>query len=74
VGGDTVCLEVQPSGIDGNPQPVHLHLLREHGIPIMEWVRCEEIARDEVYEFLFIALPLPIRGATGSMIRPIAIV
>ena len=74
VGADTVCLEVQPSGIAGNPQPVHLHLIRDHGIPIMEWVCCEELARDEVFEFLFIALPLSIRGATGSMLRPIAVI
>jgi kynurenine formamidase len=74
VGADTVCLELQPSGIAGDPQPVHLHLIREHGIPIIEWVNCEEIARDEVDEFLFIALPLSIRGATGSMLRPIAVI
>lgn len=74
VGADTVCLEVQPSGIAGDPQPVHLHLIRDHGIPIIEWVQCEEIARDRVFEFLFVALPLTIRGATGSMLRPIAIV
>jgi kynurenine formamidase len=34
----------------------------------------EELSADEVYEFMFIALPLSIRGATGSMIRPVAIV
>jgi kynurenine formamidase len=34
----------------------------------------EQLAADKAYEFAFIALPLQIRGATGSMIRPVAIV
>ncbi len=33
----------------------------------------EELAADEVYEFLFIGLVERIKGATGSMMRPIAI-
>jgi kynurenine formamidase len=33
----------------------------------------EDLARDKVYELMFVALPLKIKGATGSMIRPIAI-
>ncbi len=33
----------------------------------------EDIARDKIHEFLFICLPLPIKGATGSLIRPLAI-
>jgi kynurenine formamidase len=40
----------------------------------MEWVFLEEIAKDRVHDFLFVCLPLPIRGATGSMVRPLAIV
>lgn len=73
VGADTASFERVPSGIAGDPQPVHLHLIFEHGIPIMEWVDCESLARDRAWEFLFVALPLNIRGATGSMIRPVAI-
>ncbi|MBO9127891.1 MULTISPECIES: cyclase family protein [unclassified Rhizobium] len=74
VGADNVVLEVSPSGIDGDPQPVHRYLLQQHGIPILEWVYQEELARDGVSQFLFLCLPLPISGATGSMIRPLAIV
>jgi kynurenine formamidase len=74
VGGDTVALEVVPSNIPGDPQPVHRRLLQERGIPIMEWVYLEDLARDSAYEFLFICLPLPIKGATGSLVRPLAIV
>jgi kynurenine formamidase len=74
LGGDTVNLEVHPTmEVHGSPHPVHPFLIRDHGIPIMEWVNCEELSRDRVYEFLFIALPLTVRGATASMIRPIGI-
>jgi kynurenine formamidase len=37
-------------------------------------VNMERLAADKVNEFLFVALPTKIRGATGSMIRPIAVV
>lgn len=73
VGADNVALEVMPSGIEGDPQPVHRFLLQENGIPILEWVFLEELARDGVSEFLFLCMPLPISGATGSLIRPLAI-
>ena len=73
VGADNVVLEVVPSGIDGDPQPVHRFLLQENGVPILEWVYQEELARDGVFEFLFLCMPLPISGATGSLVRPLAI-
>jgi kynurenine formamidase len=74
VGGDTESLEVLPSTVPGNPHPVHIALLVERGIFIIEMVNCEELARDRVHEFCFVCLPVAIRGATGSMVRPIAIV
>lgn len=73
VGGDTAALEVSPSGIAGDPQPVHRHLIQEHGIPLLEWVNQEELALDGVSEFLFVCLPLTVRGATGSLVRPLAV-
>jgi kynurenine formamidase len=74
VGADNVAFECAPSGVEGSSQPVHVHLIHEHGIPIMEWVNCEELAADGVYEFTFICLPLGVIGATGSMVTPVAIV
>ena len=53
--------------------PVHVHLLVEVGIHIMECLNLEELAAARVYEFLFVAAPLKIRGATGAPIRPLAI-
>lgn len=54
--------------------PGHLILLVRHGIYIIENLFLEEIARDKQYEFDFICLPLKMRGATASPVRPIAIV
>jgi kynurenine formamidase len=78
-GSDTETFEVQPApaqdrGRPSNPQPVHTLLLIEKGIYIMESLYLEELARDGVSEFLFVALPVKIRGATGSMMDPIAVI
>ncbi len=76
-GTDTETYEVQPApdlGSPANPQPVHTLLLIEHGVHLMESLDLEELARDRVYEFLFVALPLKIRGATASMVDPLAVI
>ena len=74
IGSDTEGLENQPSRVEGNAFPVHLELLVERGVHILEMVFCEELARDGVYEFAFVCLPLKISGATGSLVRPVAMV
>ena len=54
--------------------PGHLILLVRSGIYIIENLFLEDLARDQRYEFTFVCLPLKLRGATGSPVRPIAIV
>ncbi|TMC36128.1 MAG: cyclase family protein [Chloroflexi bacterium] len=53
--------------------PGHVLLLVRAGIPIIENLNLEELAAAKVYEFLFVCLPLKMRGATGSPVRPVAI-
>lgn len=75
-GTDTETYEVQPTNHPGepyNPQPVHVALLIERGILLMESLDLEALARAGVDEFCFVALPLKIAGATGSMIDPVAL-
>jgi kynurenine formamidase len=75
-GSDTETYEVQPApdrGDPANPQPVHTLLLIEHGVYLLESLDLESLAAAGVREFLFVALPLAIRGATGSMLDPVAI-
>lgn len=68
-GSDTVAFEKIPDPA----MPVHVHLLVESGIHIIECLNLEELAAAGVREFVFVALPLKIRGATGSPVRPVAI-
>jgi kynurenine formamidase len=68
-GSDTMSFEKVPA--DG--MPVHAHLLVASGIHILECLNLQELARERVYEFLFVAAPLKIRGGTGSPLRPLAL-
>jgi len=68
-GSDTIAFEKVPAP----SLPVHVHLLVDKGIHIIEALNLEELARARVYEFLFVAAPLKIRGGTGSPIRPFAL-
>jgi kynurenine formamidase len=52
----------------------HVYLLPQKGIYILENLALEELARDRRYEFAFVGVPLKFRGATGSPLRPLALV
>jgi kynurenine formamidase len=73
VGADNLSFEAFPSESKDNYIPVHTYLLAEHGVPIMELVNLEELARDKVYEFAFIGASLKLRGADAAPMRPIAL-
>jgi kynurenine formamidase len=66
-------------GVEPRPAPpdapfgVHVGLIRNLGIYLLELVYMEELAAREIYEFLFIASPLKIKRAVGSPVNPIAI-
>jgi kynurenine formamidase len=70
VGGDTLALEKTPT-----PNlPVHVILMVQNGIHIIEALNLEELAADRAYEFLFMASPLKITGGTASPVRPVAVI
>ncbi len=76
VGADNVAWDI-PGLVDPNLKvsfPGHLVLLVRSGIHIIENLFLEDLASAQQYEFLFICLPLKMRGATGSPVRPVAIV
>jgi len=52
----------------------HVYLLPQKGIYILENLNLEELARDRRHAFAFIGIPLKLRGATGSPLRPLALV
>lgn len=68
-GSDTTAYDKVPP----HHLPCHVILLVENGIQIMEMLNLEELSKNRTYTFLFIALPLKIKGGAGSPIRPIAI-
>ncbi len=54
--------------------PGHLILLARNGIYIIENLALEELAAAGTYRFDFICTPLKFVGATGSPVRPLAVV
>ncbi|MEU6075763.1 cyclase family protein [Micromonospora sp. NPDC047074] len=73
-GADTIAFECLPPGKGHSTLPAHRILLVEHGIYIIETMALEELARDQVHQFTFVLAPLPLYGATGSPVRPLAVV
>jgi kynurenine formamidase len=75
VGADNMAWDVigPPDPELGVTLPGHMLLLVRAGIPIIENLNLEELAEAGVHEFAFVCLPLKMRGATGSPVRPIAL-
>jgi kynurenine formamidase len=74
IGSDNWALEVVP-----NPDPrrsfvVHQQLITVLGIYILENLDLSGLAQRPERHFLFIFSPIPARGATGALVRPLAIV
>lgn len=74
VGADTPTVEQIPTESATNPHPVHDLLLRTRGVHLLENAWLEELGADEIGLMTLVCLPLNISGATGSMVRPIALV
>ncbi len=74
VGADNVAVECTPPEDKRLTLPFHIRWLRDVGGYIIEFMELDELAKDRVYEFLFVALPLRIAGGVGSPINPVAIV
>jgi kynurenine formamidase len=70
VGSDTAVFEKGPLT---EAAPVHRLLLIERQIPIMENLDLEPLAASGRQSFLFLSLPLRVRGATASPLRPVAV-
>lgn len=72
VGADNFAIEVLPFA-EGTVFPVHQRLIRDFGIPFLENLVLEPLAREGVGTFFFLSAPLPIRGATASPVNPVAV-
>ena len=74
VGGETLTVERIPPGVGHAHMPVHQHLIVEMGITIIEVMRLDDLAAAGISEALVVLAPLQLIGATGSPVRPLALV
>lgn len=73
-GADTIAFERLAPGRGHAVLPAHRVLLVERGVYIVEALDLEAIAAAGVAEFTFVLSPLRLVGATGSPVRPLAVV
>ena len=72
-GSETIAFEHIPAGAGHRQLPVHRVFLVENGIHIIETMKLKELVQSGVVEFLFVLSPLNLVGATGSPVRPLAV-
>jgi kynurenine formamidase len=72
-GTDTAAYEVLAPGAGHARLPVHGHLLAEAGVHLIEQTALDELAACGGHVFALVAVPLCIVGATGSPLRPLAL-
>jgi kynurenine formamidase len=77
VAADTYAIDVTPYPEEGKLLPFHMLAIRDMGMTLGEIFDLDglatDCAEDGVYEFLFVAAPLPVTGAVGSPINPLAV-
>jgi len=77
VGDDTLTFEKRPPVVM-QPKfqvfPVHMRLIADKGIYIIENLNLEELAAARAYEFAVVVPPLKVAGGTGSAVRIFALV
>lgn len=74
LGADTMAVDVDPPENPAYPRIGHQILLVERGVHLIENMNLEELARDRVYEFLFILLAPKLKGGSAFPVQPVAIV
>ena len=75
--GSDAATDVMPSLVDGVTQPVHTMLIAGFGTNIFDNMDLETLAetaaRENRWEFMLTAGPIPVNGGTGSPLNPIAV-
>jgi kynurenine formamidase len=71
LGADNSAVEIFPT----TPSlPVHQEFIRDQGGYLLELLYLDDLARDEVHEFMLVVAPLRIDRGLGSPINPIALI
>lgn len=74
IAADNMALEVLPGA--RHPEivmPVHQHCLTEAGVYIIENLYMDQLIEHDIRKFCFMLSAVKLKGATGSPVRPIAI-
>jgi kynurenine formamidase len=72
-GADSWSVEVVPNPDKELAFPVHGELQTKHGIFNHENLTFDPLLADRKYQFVYVFVPVPVKGATGSIGCPIAI-
>jgi len=74
--GNDAVEDVQPSGIEGVPRPIHQLAIVALGLPLIDVMDLEAVAeqaaRRRRWEFLVTVAAVPVPGGTGFPVNPIA--
>jgi kynurenine formamidase len=73
LGADNLSFEAFPPERNDNWVPVHTYMLAEKGVMFIEQMFLEDLAKDKIYEFAFIASSIKLWGASAAPMRPLAI-
>lgn len=74
IGADNWAVERVSREDENQVFPVHQEAITRNGVYLLENVRTEELAADDVYEFCCIIAPNRLRGASASMVGPMAVI
>jgi kynurenine formamidase len=76
VAGSDVGIDIAPSGVEGQGNPVHTALLAVLGVPLLDnadlEAAAETAARLKRWEFLLTLNPVPVIGGTGGLVNAVA--
>jgi kynurenine formamidase len=73
IGADNPGVEAFPSSDPDCQVPLHLELIRGHGTYFAELLALDELCRAHQSQFLFVLSALPLMGAVGSPVAPVAV-
>ena len=74
IGTDNMAVEVLPNPDHGLALPVHQYALSVCGVYLIENLALEELAAARAFVSCFVLLATKFKGATGSPVRPVAMV
>jgi kynurenine formamidase len=73
IGADNIAVEFGPSPDPMNAAPMHVELIRNRGIFLMELLDLERLAGLGRQDFMLCVAPMPLVGGVASPVNPVAV-